>query len=109
MQRSKPTKEGGGTEEEPAVAEGKQQQQQGRGADGQLQIQIWDPGGSQPQQQGSHEKELMIFSAREYDAGASLHLMKCQQATSVHTWRNGFQGKRGTNPLILNPNLKFLM
>jgi hypothetical protein len=48
------------------------QRQQGRGASGQLQFQVWDPGGSQQHNRGSHEKELMIFPAVEYDAGASL-------------------------------------
>jgi hypothetical protein len=99
---------------EPVVAvqqQQQQQQQQRRGVDGQLQIQVWDPGGSQPQQQGSHEQELMIFLVLEYDAGASLHLSKCTSNGLEHqcTWRNKFQGKRGANPLILNPNLKFLM
>jgi hypothetical protein len=54
----------------PAGAAG-QQRQQGRGASGQLQFQVWDPRGSQQHSRGSHEKELMIFPAVEYDAGAS--------------------------------------
>jgi hypothetical protein len=54
----------------PAGAVG-QQSQQGRGASGQLQFQVWDPGGSQQHSRGSHEQELMIFPVLEYDAGAS--------------------------------------
>jgi hypothetical protein len=54
----------------PAGAAGKKKQQ-GKGEDGQLQEKVWDPGGSQQQSRGSHEQELMIFPAVEYDAGAS--------------------------------------
>jgi hypothetical protein len=59
----------------PARAAGKKQQQQkARGAGGQLQRRVWDPGGFQHWSRGAHEQELMIFPAVEYDAGASLHL-----------------------------------
>jgi hypothetical protein len=54
----------------PAGAAGKKKQQ-GKGADGQLQEKVWDPGGSQQYRRESHEQELMIFPAVEYDAGAS--------------------------------------
>jgi len=37
------------------------QQKQSRGVDGQLHNEIWDPRGSQPQQQGSHKDELVNF------------------------------------------------
>jgi hypothetical protein len=50
-----------------------EQKQQSRGAERQLQEKVWDPGGFQPCWK-AHEKELMIFSTVEYDAGASLHL-----------------------------------
>jgi hypothetical protein len=45
--------------------------QQGKGADEQIQEKVWDPRGPQQQSRGSHEKELMIILAVEYDAGAS--------------------------------------
>jgi hypothetical protein len=54
-----------------------QQQHSWRGARGQLQKRIWDPGGFQHWRRGAHEQELMFFLAVEYDAGASLHLSKC--------------------------------
>jgi hypothetical protein len=43
----------------PTEAIGKQHQQHSKGVDGQLHMNIWDPGGFQLQ--GSHEQELMIF------------------------------------------------
>jgi hypothetical protein len=45
--------------------------QQGKGADEQIQEKVWDPGGPQQQSRRSHEKEIMIFLAVEYDARAS--------------------------------------
>jgi hypothetical protein len=63
---------------EPARAAG-QQKQQIKGASGQLQFQVWDPGGCQQHSRGSHEQELMIFPVVEYDAGAS---------SARHTWRD---------------------
>jgi hypothetical protein len=48
----------------PTIAAGenqKKQQQQCNGADGQLQITVWEPSGFQ-QNLEAHEKELMIFS-----------------------------------------------
>jgi hypothetical protein len=40
------------------------QQHKGRGADRQLHVKFWDPGGSSfEQEQESHEKELMNFSS----------------------------------------------
>jgi hypothetical protein len=76
---------------EPAIAAGKkqkrkkkqQQQHSWRGARGQLQKRIWDPGGFQHWRRGAHEQELMFFLAGEYDAGASLHLSKCA-STQTH-------------------------
>jgi hypothetical protein len=46
--------------------------QKGKGADEQIQEKVCDPGGPQQQSRASHGKELMIFLAVEYDAGASL-------------------------------------
>jgi hypothetical protein len=51
-----------------------QQQHSSRGARGQLQGKVWDPGGVQHWRRGDNEKELMIFPTMEYDAGASLYL-----------------------------------
>jgi hypothetical protein len=90
---------------EPTEAKKQQkQQQQGARPYGQLQIQIWDPRGSQPQQQGSHEQELMIFSAHEYDAGASLHLKKhVSTSTRQHINQHGGMGSKGREA----PSLSF--
>jgi hypothetical protein len=54
----------------PAGAAGKKKKQ-GKGVDEQLQEKVWELGGSQQHSRGSHEQELMIFPAMEYDAGAS--------------------------------------
>jgi hypothetical protein len=83
---------------EPIIAVGKkkknmqkpqqqqQQQHSWREARGEIQGKIWDPGGFQHRRRGSHELELMIFPAVEYDVGASLHLnnMPAFQHISVH-------------------------
>jgi hypothetical protein len=62
---------------ELVVASGNMKQQHSWiGARGQLQGKVWDLGGFQHWRRGSHEQELMIFLAMEYDAGASLHLIK---------------------------------
>jgi hypothetical protein len=50
------------------------QQQQQDGADEQLQRMIWDPGGFQHQRWEDHEQELMNFSSKEFDAGATLYV-----------------------------------
>jgi hypothetical protein len=91
---------------EPAIAAGKkrkkkkkkqQQQHSWRGARGQLQKRIWDPGGFQHWRRGAHEQELMFFLAGEYDAGASLHLSKrASMPTCKHTMEKG----RGIKPPI---------
>jgi hypothetical protein len=58
---------------EPAREAGQQQQQQqSRGADEQLQRTVWDLGGFQHWRRGTHDHEIMIFPAEEYDAGASI-------------------------------------
>jgi hypothetical protein len=44
----------------------------------------------------AHEKELMIFPAEEYDAGASLHAIKHQQCS---TFKARSMERRGTSPL----------
>jgi hypothetical protein len=54
----------------PAGGAGRKRQQE-KGADEQIQEKVWGPGGPQQQFRGSHEKELMIFLAMEYDAEAS--------------------------------------
>jgi tRNA U34 5-methylaminomethyl-2-thiouridine-forming methyltransferase MnmC len=55
----------------PAIVVGKMQQQhQSRGAYGQIQGTVWDPGGFQQWCWEAHEQEIMIFAAEEYDAGA---------------------------------------
>jgi hypothetical protein len=59
----------------------KQQQQQSRGARGQLQGIFWDPRGFQHWKRGTHEKELMIFPAEDYDAGAST------SKSNMQAWR----------------------
>jgi hypothetical protein len=67
-----------------------QQQHSWRGARGQLQKRVWDPGGFQHWRRGAHEQELMFFLAVEYDAGASLHLSKCANMPTQDTqWRKG--------------------
>jgi hypothetical protein len=53
------------------------QQHSWRGARGQLQKRIWDPGGFQHWRRRTHEREIMFFLAWEYDAGALLHLNEC--------------------------------
>jgi hypothetical protein len=80
---------------EPAIAAGQQMQQQQRssGADGQLQRTVWDPGGFQQPCWEAHEQELMIFAAEEYDAGASLQVIKHQPTnTSKHTFNGEERG-----------------
>jgi hypothetical protein len=77
----------------------KQQQQQLhilRGARGQLQKRVWDPGGFQHWVRGAHEQELMFFLAGEYDARASLHLSSAQ---AFHHIISYFMRKRGIEPL----------
>jgi hypothetical protein len=59
----------GWNKREPTGA-ARQKKKQGKGPDEQLQEKVWDPGGSQQHGRGSHEQELMIFPAVEYDAGA---------------------------------------
>jgi hypothetical protein len=51
----------------------------------------------------AHEKELMIFAAEEYDAGASLHVIKRQ-----HTQR-AFNGRREAQPSHFFQNLKIVL
>jgi hypothetical protein len=86
---------------EPTIAAGQQMQQQQRsdGADGQLQRTVWDPGGFQQPCWEAHEQELMIFSAEEYDAGASLQVIKHQptNTSSAHS----MEGERH-NPLTFS-------
>jgi hypothetical protein len=59
---------------EPTRAAGKKKQHSWRRADGQLQGKGWDLGGFQHWRRGAHDQEIMIFSAKEYDVGASLHV-----------------------------------
>jgi hypothetical protein len=74
----------------PAGAVGKKKKQ-GKGVDGQLQEKVWDPGGSQQQSRGSHEQELMIFPAVEYDAGASSTRTHGETAQRLSTPLNQFR------------------
>jgi hypothetical protein len=74
-----------------------------RGAGGQLQRRVWDPGGFQQQSRGAHEKELMIFPAVEYDAGASLHLSSAPTFHLINA-----HSRRGEAPtLSFFPHFKF--
>jgi hypothetical protein len=88
---------------EPARAAGKKQQQQQqhswRGADGQLQGKVWDPGGFQHWRRGAHDQEIMIFPAEEYDAGASLHVSSVP--ASQHIQHTLMEKGRGTTLSIL--------
>jgi hypothetical protein len=70
----------------PAGAAGRKRQQ-GKGADEQIQEKVWDPGGPQQQSRGSHEKELMIFLAVEYDAGASSASPRGRMTQRHSTWK----------------------
>jgi hypothetical protein len=69
------------------AAQQKQQQKQ-NGADGKLQIFVWDPGGFPTAIGEAHEQELMIFAAVEYDGGASLHVSQLssqpRQCACIH-------------------------
>jgi hypothetical protein len=67
-------------------------------------------GGSQQQQQRSHEQELMIFSAEESDAGASLPLntKSTANATTHEGWRRS-QGERAQpSHFVLNPKFNVI-
>jgi hypothetical protein len=47
-----------------------------------------------------------IIEEKPRDAGSSFHLISASKRTHQCTWRNRFQGKGGTIPLILCINLK---
>jgi hypothetical protein len=72
----------------------KQQQHSWRGADGQLQGKVWDPGGYQHWRRGAHEQELMIFPFEEYDAGASLHVNSMPASQHIQHSFNGERERR---------------
>jgi hypothetical protein len=63
------------------------QQQQQKGAHGNLQIFIWDPGGFPIARGEAHDQELMILAAVEYDAGASLHVSQPANHVSAHAFK----------------------
>jgi hypothetical protein len=88
---------------EPAIAGKKkkkmqkqqQQQHSWRGARGQLQGKVWDPGGFQHWRRGAHEQELMIFfqqgSMMQEHRSTSTHVPACH--TRMHTF-NGERERR---------------
>jgi hypothetical protein len=86
---------------EPTIAAGQQMQQQQRssGADGQLQRTVWDPGGFQQWCWEAHEKELMIFAAEEYDAGASLQASYVPASQHI---KHAFNGRREAQPSLFS-------
>jgi hypothetical protein len=89
---------------EPAITTGKKKKKKknnnnNKGARGQLQGEVWDPGGFQQQNiWRAHEKELMIFPAVEYDAGASLHLSNAP--TFQHINAHSREGEAPTLPFL---------
>jgi hypothetical protein len=94
---------------EPARAAKQQhQQQRSRGANGQLQRKVWDPGGFQHWRRRAHDQENMIFSAEEYDAGASLHVSSMPANQHIQHTFNGERERR--NPLVFqNLNLNLML
>ena len=92
------------------IAKGKKQQQQhGNGAYGQLQIEIWNPGGSQQQQQRSHEQDLMILSAQEYDAVTPLQISSAPGRKFINA-QGGMNSKEREAPtLSFFPRFKVLI
>jgi hypothetical protein len=78
---------------EPARAAGQQQQQRSRGACGQLQGKVWDPGGFQHWKIGAHDQEIMIFPDK-YDVGASLHVSSVPANQHIQHTFNGERERR---------------
>jgi hypothetical protein len=91
LSRRKPTRAAGKKKQQ------QQQQHSWKGADGQLQGKVWDPGGFQSWRKGAHDQEIMIFPAEEYDAGASLQL-SISASQQAHPAR--IHEKERRNPLI---------